>query len=137
MHKIVLISCVKSKLDHPARAEELYISDLFLSNLAYARSLKPDAIFILSAKYGLVALDQKLAPYEQTLNSMSVGERKAWARDVLAQLSRHANLQSDMFIFLAGVRYREYLIPSLQHYQVPSEGLSFGKQLQELKRRLL
>jgi len=123
-------------LDQSARAEELYISDLFKSNLAYAKSLKPDAIFILSAKYGLVALDQKLAPYEKTLNSMPVGERKAWARDVLVQLSNHANLQSDMFIFLAGVRYREYLIPSLKHYQVPLEGLSFGKQLQELKRWL-
>lgn len=136
MRKIVLISCVKSKLDHPARAEELYISELFKSNLAYAKSLKPHVIFILSAKYGLVALDQKLAPYEKTLNSMPVSERKAWARDVLVQLSKHANLQSDLFIFLAGVRYREYLIPFLKHYQVPLEGLSFGKQLQELKRRL-
>lgn len=133
---IVLISCSKSKLDHPARAEELYISPLFKSNLAYAKSLKPDAIFILSAKYGLVALDQKLAPYEKTLIRMGVGERKAWAKDVLSQLIKHANLQSDLFIFLAGVRYREYLIPSLKHYQIPLEGLSFGKQLQELKRRL-
>lgn len=135
MHKIILISCVKSKLDHPAKAENLYISDLFKSSLAYAKSLKPHAIFILSAKYGLVPLDQKIAPYEKTLKNMSTSERKNWANQVLDQLRQYTDLQSDLFIILAGQTYREYLLPALKHYQIPLEGLSFGQQLHELKRR--
>lgn len=136
MKKILLISCVKSKLDHPARAEDLYISTLFRSNLAYARSLKPDAIFILSAKYGLLSLDKVIAPYEMTLNKMGEAEKKSWARLVLADLSQKADLKNDLFIILAGENYRKYLLPEMNHVQIPFEGLSFGRQLQELKRRL-
>jgi hypothetical protein len=63
-----IISCVKTKLDHTAKAKDLYISDLFRKNLAYAKKMKPDHIFILSAKYGLLGLDDRIAPYEKTLN---------------------------------------------------------------------
>jgi cytoplasmic iron level regulating protein YaaA (DUF328/UPF0246 family) len=133
MNRIVLISCVKSKLDHPARAEDLYISPLFKYNLAYARKLKPNHIFILSAKYGLLRLSDKIAPYEQTLKTMPVAERRAWAASVLAGLSRYASLSDDEYIFLAGDSYREYLIPKIRHYQIPFEGVSFGNQLKALK----
>jgi hypothetical protein len=68
--EIILISCVKKKLPHRAKAQDLYISTLFRLNLDYARSLKPDAIYILSAKYGLVSLDQAIDPYDITLNNM-------------------------------------------------------------------
>ncbi|MEN6572364.1 MAG: DUF6884 domain-containing protein [Anaerolineaceae bacterium] len=136
MKKIVLISCVKSKLDHPAKAKDLYISTLFQSFLEYARRLKPDEIYILSAKYGLLELDQKIAPYEMTLNTMSVAEKRDWSHKVLDSLRQKADLQSDLFIFLAGINYRKYLLPELKHYEVPLEGLSFGQQLHELKRRV-
>lgn len=136
MLKIVLISCVKSKLKVPAKAEDLYTSTLFQSNLRYARHLKPDAIFILSAKHGLLDLDQIIAPYEMTLNTMTEPEKKAWSRKVLGSLQQKVDIKSDMFVFLAGVNYRKYLIPELAHYEIPLEGLAFGKQLQELKRRI-
>ena len=63
MKRIVLIYCVKTKLDHPTKAEDLYISNLFKNYLAYARYIKPDLVFILSAKYGLLKLDEQIAPY--------------------------------------------------------------------------
>ena len=134
MKRIVLISCVKTKLDRPAKAKDLYISDLFTKNLAYARKLKPDALYILSAKYGLLNLDDHIAPYEMTLNAMSVSERKLWATGVLTKLSKLASLANDEFIFLAGLHYREYLTPLIKHYKVPFEGLSFGNQLKALKK---
>jgi len=52
MKKIVLISCASKKLEVKAKAADLYTSALFKLNLKYARKLKPDGIFILSAKYG-------------------------------------------------------------------------------------
>jgi hypothetical protein len=44
-----------------------YVHALFQKMMAYAHSLKPKSIFILSAKYGLLSLDDTIDPYEQTL----------------------------------------------------------------------
>jgi hypothetical protein len=134
--KIVLISCVKKKLSYRAKAEELYISSLFSFNLAYACSLKPDAIYVLSAKYGLVSLDQEIEPYDLTLNTMGENQKKAWAQKVLIDLRQKTDLVHDHYIFLAGMNYRKYLLPAMQIYEIPLEGYSFGEQLQELKRRI-
>ena len=70
MRKIVLISCVSKKLVHAAKVRDIYVSPLFRLNLAYAESLKPDAIYVLSAKHGLLPLDDQIEPYELTLNTM-------------------------------------------------------------------
>ncbi len=134
--KVVLISCVKKKLSYSAKAENFYVSPLFRFNLEYARSLDPEAIFILSTKYGLVSLDQELDPYNLTLNAMGESQKKVWAERVITDLGKKADLVQDHFIFLAGMNYRKYLIPSLHSFEIPLEGLSFGKQLQELKRRI-
>lgn len=136
MKRIVLISCVKTKLNHPAKAEDLYISDLFVKNLAYAKKLKPDHIFILSAKYGLIQLNDRIAPYEKTLNQMPVHERQTWASGVISELRKYANLDQDGFIILAGEKYREFLLPHMRNYKIPFEGLSFGNQLKALKKVL-
>lgn len=135
--RIILISCVKSKLDHPAKAKDFYTSPLFQKSMAYALKLKPDAIYILSAKYGLVGLDQVIQPYEKTLKTMTSSEKKAWAASILNSLRKYANLNSDLFIILAGEEYRKYLLPGLKHYEIPLKGLSQGLQLQELNRRLI
>lgn len=136
MKKIVLISCAKTKLKTSAEAKEFYISPLFKANLRYANSLQPDKIFILSAKYGLVEINQILEPYDLTLNNMRVAEKIVWAEKVLISLRQKTDIKNDMFIFLAGVNYRKYLLPKLGHYELPLEGLSFGKQLKELNRRI-
>ena len=136
MKKVVLISCVKSKLNVPAKAKDLYTSDLFRSAIVYAYYLKADKIFILSAKYGLLELDQVIAPYEMTLNKMGEPQKRAWAGTVINALRQKTNFQSDLFIILAGENYRKYLIPAFKHYEVPLEGLGFGQQLHELKRRV-
>ncbi len=133
MKKIVLISCVSMKQDHECKAQDLYISPLFKMNLAYARMQKPDAIYILSAKYGLVELEQVIPPYEQTLNTMKNGQVKDWAIDVIEQMHGKVNFQTDEVIFLAGERYRKFLQPLCRNHSVPLEGLGIGRQLQFLK----
>jgi hypothetical protein len=134
MSRIVLISCVKSKQRTACRAGDLYISPLFKKMAAYAESLRPDKIFILSAEYGLVAPDDVIAPYEKTLNEMNAGQRRIWAQDVLADLEKAADLGRDEFVFLAGKPYREDLMPHMKHCSVPMEGLPIGRQLQWLKK---
>jgi hypothetical protein len=132
---IVLISCSSRKLPYRARAEDLYASPLFRLNLRYARSLDPDAIFVLSAKHGLVDLENNLEPYDLTLNEMPAEKVKEWAGQVLARLRSVADLGSDRVVFLAGERYRKYLLPHVSHPEIPLRGLGIGKQMQFLKER--
>jgi hypothetical protein len=129
---VVLLSCVKSKRSHRCRAWEMYTSPLFRKMMDYAQSLKPKNIFILSAKYGLLRLDEMIEPYEQTLKNMKSAYKRLWAQGVLAELRKHCDFDADNFVFLAGAPYRENLAPHLKHYEVPMEGLAFGKQLQWL-----
>ena len=135
MKNIVLISCVKKKLNRKATAEKIYTSSLFKKNLIYAKSLKPNEIFILSAKHGLLKLTDEIEPYDKTLNKMRVNERKKWSKSVINQLKTLADLKNDQFTFLAGEKYRNYLLTELDHVKITMEGLSFGKQLQWLKKQ--
>ena len=59
------------------------MSTLFKLNLKYANSLSPDDIYILSAKHGLLDLEQEIEPYELTLNNMGAAETRKWANHVL------------------------------------------------------
>jgi len=135
MKKIVLISCVSKKLARAAKARDIYVSPLFRLNLAYAESLKPAAIYVLSAKRGLLALEDQIEPYELTLNTMGIGQIRAWASSVLSQLAAVADLKRDHFVFLAGDKYRKFLVPHLTNFEVPMEGLTIGRQLHFLSQR--
>lgn len=136
MNTIVLIACASKKLNHRARAEDLYVSDLFRKSLAYARQMRPVAVFILSATHGLVRPDDQIDPYDVTLNTMSSAEIRAWSDGVFGQLQRHTDVKHDRLFFLAGDKYRRYLVPRLHTVEVPMEGLGIGQQLQFLKRHL-
>lgn len=133
---IVLISCVKSKVKASARVKELYISDWFRKALLYAESLHPDCIFILSAKYGLLSLDDEVEPYELTLKTMRIDERRAWAADVLYSLCKFADLKRDRFVIFAGEKYREFLIPEIKNFTIPMKGLRQGQQKSWLREKL-
>jgi len=136
MKRVVLISCASKKLSHSAVAKDLYVSSLFQFCLSYAYTLEPDTIFILSAKYGLVSLDQRLDPYNDTLNTKRDVDIRQWAQGVLQQLRSNIDLERDTVIFLAGEKYRRHLINHIKHHEVPLLGLSIGRQLQFLKRAL-
>ncbi len=135
---IALVACVAGKADRPRPAGSLYTSAWFRKASAYAER-EADAWYILSAKYGLVGPEEVIAPYNETLNTMPVAERRAWAKRVLRALL-DVVLPGDRVIMLAGIRYREHLVGSLEtmgcEVEVPMEGLGIGKQLQWLTQRL-
>ena len=136
MTTIVLISCSKKKLPHKAKAKDLYTGSLFRLSLRYAYSLNPRRIFVLSAKHGLVDLEQELDPYDLTLNEIPASEVREWAESVLDQLREEADLGKDRIVFLAGERYRKNLMTHISHPEVPLSGLSIGKQMSLLKEKL-
>lgn len=136
MKNIVLISCVSKKLDKKSTAENIYISPLFKKNLTYAKSLNPNEIYILSAEHGLLKLTDEIEPYDKTLNNMPSNEIKEWSKKVISKLSSLTDLKNDEFTFLAGEKYRKYLIPELNNVNIPMKGLKIGKQLQWLTKQI-
>lgn len=128
---VVLVSCVKSKLPHPAPARELYTSTWFTKVRKIVEDRNADW-YILSALHGLVSPNVMIAPYERTLNTLGVTDRRAWATETLDQLIPKIG-KRNRIVFFAGMRYREFLVAPLRNIglavEVPMEGLSIGRQL--------
>lgn len=132
MKIIVLISCVSQKLVVKDRAENLYQSTLFKKSLKYAKNLNPDEIYILSAKYHLVKLDDVIEPYDLTLNNLKKEEKRKWGGEVAQQLEKVADLERDRFIILAGKNYIEPIKHHLTYVELPLSRMPIGKRLQYL-----
>lgn len=127
--KVVLISCVAKKRNCVSLAKDLYVSPLFKGAYRYAQKLDADIIYILSAKYGLLNCNDFVQPYNETLNTKPLKEVQQWAKEVYCQLCKVADPKTDEFVFLAGERYRKYLLPLLKNVSVPLQGMGIGKQL--------
>jgi hypothetical protein len=138
MKIIYLVSCVSKKERHAAQARDLYISPWFKKARAYAEQAGSEW-YILSAKYGLLKPTRIIAPYDETLISLPLRERRKWAEAIQHSLEGKLT-PGDIVVFLAGVTYREFLTEPLKQMgvkvEVPMEGLSIGKQSQWLKRKL-
>ncbi len=151
MKKIVLISCVSKKGNKKTKAKYLYKGPLFTNSLAYAEKLNPDKIFIISAKYGLVELNEEIEPYDVTLSYVSPSkkekkpnlkvltkkEAKLWGEKVIEKLAKNADLKNDRFIILAGRSYVEPIKNKLNNVKEPLKGLRQGERVRFLKDRIL
>ena len=80
-----------------------------------------------------------ISPYDLTLNSIPVAGRRHWASTVLTQLEPYLD-GVESIVILAGKRYREFLVPSLQSrglaVYVPMVGMRIGEQLRWLNKML-
>jgi hypothetical protein len=136
MRKICLVACVSTKMPNRAPAKDLYVSALFQKARAFATS-RFDDWRIISAKYGLLAPDQMIDPYEQTLTNMPKEARLQWADRVFMAVIEDFKPDA-LLAFVAGERYREGLVTKLAEkgytIRVPLEGLSIGTQLSWLKK---
>ena len=108
----------------------MYKSVLFRYMYAYAKK-RCQKVYILSAKYGLLAENALIAPYNTTLNAMNEKERKKWAIKIMRSLAREYDLQKEIFLILGGHNYIKYL--DLPNTVQPLEGLRIGKRLHWLK----
>ncbi|QZT65611.1 hypothetical protein JN085_14505 [Mycolicibacterium austroafricanum] len=130
---MVLVTCVKTKRDHPSPAKDLYTSQLFRKQRAYAEH-SGVPWFILSAEHGLVAPDEWLAPYERYPPDMSKRFRSAWSAWVAARLELLAGpLAGKKVEIHAGSVYLDAVRPELEALGAtvadPLKGLSMGQGL--------
>ena len=132
--RIGLVSCVKTKLDQPAPARELYTSPLFRGAKAAVEE-SGYRWFVLSAKHGLVEPDTVLEPYERTLTDATAEQRRAWSERVLEQLRAHlGDLSGRVVEIHAGRSYSAWgLADGLEaagvHVELSVEGLTLGERL--------
>lgn len=129
--KVGLVGCAAQKLQHPAPARDLYISQLFRKASAYAEATC-DRWYILSAKHGLVHPDTVIEPYDMRLGSKHTTSPPicAWAAGVRTQLDVElAGLEDATLVVLAGEQYRTILRDSRWPSEVPMKGLGIGQQL--------
>lgn len=108
----------------------MYQGSLFKKSLAYTRA-EFDRVYILSAKYGLLELDQVIQPYEKTLNNMSVKARQEWSDMVKSQMRLEEIHKSHEHWFFTGEKYHEFF-----EGIKPLQGLSLGRQLQWFNAKL-
>ena len=128
---LCLVACVSVKRPVPSRARDLYASPWFRKARACVEAVGCPW-YILSAKYGLLDPNSMIDPYNQTLKTMPVNRRRAWASGVMEQLApRLAGVGS--VAFLAGSAYREFLGRELRGrgltIYVPMGGMGIGRQL--------
>lgn len=134
---ICFISCSKLKAKKPCKAEQMYISPLFKKSLLYSKKLEPDAIYILSAKYGVLELNEKISPYNITLNNMTENKRKLWSLNVIKQLKeKQINFEKEKAVWLTGKNYNKYLLHFFKNNILPFKKLTLGQRLKFLNEEL-
>ncbi len=130
-----LVSCSSRKQAFKCPAIQLYsASALFRLSMSYckATSLCP---LILSAKHGVVLPEQTLEPYDESLERMSMVERRAWARTVSRNLHALIPIGSALQLH-CGAMYCDYLDLSRFGVERPLQGLAIGQRLAWYKAKL-
>ena len=136
INTVCLVACTSKKGDQPATAEFIYRSPLFSAARSYAER-RANQWFILSAKHGLLSPQDVIAPYNESLLSLSEEQRKAWATGVHESFSACVPAGGRV-IFLAGSAYRSYLTPAFEsegrETAAPMSSLGIGSQVAWLQK---
>lgn len=118
MRTVALISCCKNKLPYKSKVENLYVSESFKVNMSKSDLILPDVKYVLSAKHGLLKMDDEINPYDVTLNNMSEKDIIAWSNKVFDQLTCLEDIPYTKFIIYADDNYSRHLSKLLLHYHV-------------------
>jgi hypothetical protein len=131
MARVALISCTKTKASEARPAGLLYQSALFKKSLLYALSVA-DRVYILSAKHGVLGIQDVVEPYELSIKQLSAEEKQIWSLRVSARLEEILS-PNDKVHLLAGADYMRPLLPTFHkigcQLVTPLSGQSLGKRI--------
>lgn len=133
---LVIVPCGKKKRDYACRADRMYLGTYHRLCLDYARLLVlPDpggVILILSAKYGLLPLSQKIEPYE-----LRMGQPGSITATRVAQQATELEVMNHSAIVLGGSDYSKICRAVWLDCKTPLAGIGgIGKQLHWLREQL-
>ncbi|WP_433332502.1 DUF6884 domain-containing protein [Spirillospora sp. CA-294931] len=98
---VVVVGCGGAKLDRPAPAGQMYVGTFHRLCRQAAERLRPDRLFILSAKYGLVRPDHYIRPYDIRIGDPDQVQPERLER----QAKKEGCWYADLVIVLAGHAY--------------------------------
>lgn len=131
-YEVGLVGCTKSKKDEPSIPQELYSeSKLFQGRSEYAKK-NHDEWYILSAKHGVLDPEgPEIEPYDETLKTATVDEKREWSSQVADSLAKRDVLTENTKVVIhAGEDYYEELLPlvedELAGVDIPTKGKAFA-----------
>lgn len=131
--RVALVGCGARKLPHRAQALQLYTGTLFRKAVDFALATH-DEVFALSAKHGLVGLEDELEPYDATLHDLTPGEYSAWGKRVVEALVERMGGVPCAVTVLAGAMYADAIRSGLRRpgwpvAKYPLTGLGIGERM--------
>lgn len=108
--KLVIIPCGAAKQEQAAPAAELYLGSMFKDALRTARTMTADEnIRILSAKHGLLKLDEIVDPYEKTIDTAGTFERQILNLQLMKLMNQLSPYRYKMHLLLPK-KYVKHLV---------------------------
>ncbi|GAA0402272.1 hypothetical protein GCM10009530_62750 [Microbispora corallina] len=127
--ELVVIPCGSRKLDHAARAADMYIGSYHRACRKAAEALRPDRLIILSARYGLLDPDDVIEPYDTphgTADAVTAGL-------LLDQAHQRGLARLDPVVLLGGARHVTLARAIWPHARTPLSGTrGMGEQFARL-----
>ncbi|WP_262060182.1 DUF6884 domain-containing protein [Streptomyces sp. STR69] len=127
--ELVVIPCGSRKLDHPARAADMYVGSYHRACRSAAEALRPDRLLILSARYGLLDLDDVVEPYDTPHGATGA----VTAPVLLEQATLRGIVRLDPVVALGGARHVGLVHAVWPHAHTPLAGTrGMGEQMARL-----
>lgn len=114
---IFLVACGKEKVQHSIEARRMYTGSYFKACLRYAESQPNDGIYILSAMYGIVDLDEIIMPYD-----VLIGDSNSILHSDVINQAANKGLIHENVIVLGGKKYVNFAKKIWQNVSSPLEG---------------
>ncbi|MFC7393578.1 DUF6884 domain-containing protein [Scopulibacillus cellulosilyticus] len=130
--KIGLLATARKKSNTPDKVIDFYKSPLFIKSVQYAQN-HYDRFYFYNAKDGLLLPDQIMSPYDVSIKTFTIQEKKRWGQKVIKAFLTYESPQDKLIFLHGGQVYRKFLEPELRKqgyiFEVPLKGLGIGKQL--------
>jgi len=115
---VIIVACGSKKRNEPSRARDLYAGPYFRAALSYALAVSPARdVFILSAKYGLLGLNDEIEPYD-----VAIGDPGAIMSKELSDQAEVFGLLRERVTVLGGARYVKFCRKVWRDIEAPLEG---------------
>jgi len=129
----VIVACGAKKLSREAPARDLYTGGYFKACLAYALKIAPaENVRILSAKHGLIGLNDVIAPYNRKM-----GDPSSITESALTEQAEAQELLAEKVVVLGGRLYAGLCQKVWREVEAPLEGKGgLGQQIAWMKKQL-
>ncbi|SCY14125.1 hypothetical protein SAMN02745898_1011009 [Streptomyces sp. 136MFCol5.1] len=127
--ELVVIPCGSRKMGRRARAADMYVGSYHRACRRAADALRPDRLLILSARYGLLDLDDVIDPYDTPHGAAGA----ITDQDLLEQAALRHIVRLDPVVALGGARHVSLVRTVWPHARTPLAGTrGMGEQMARL-----